>query len=899
MAGRQGTAEGGRRRAPDLSGGANCAMTDALRALDLSQGEPRDAAVLAARAVSRALKEGDLRAASIAERALGLTDRWSNNAAASASHFRRAIRLADRAGDATLAGEARTSLALTLASMGNSSGALREIDRASAVLRGPALAGLRITQALIFNRMGRIDEALEGYRRALPVLRRCGDRLREARLLNNRGLLHLMSGSLAQAETDLVRARDILLTLGQTAYAAGVAHNLGFLASRRGDVPAALARYDEAQAELSRAGLPSGLAVLPLCELLLSVRLVAEARQYADECVRELELGGMLTDLAEARLMQAEVALAGGDLVGAGRAARQASEAFLRQRRPAWAALARYSEVRVLWQQGDRSDRTRRSAQRTARELRSFGWPIRALDALLIAGRVALAQGRPDLARPDLVAASRARSRGPINLRARAWHAEALLRLADGNRRGACRALRTGLSHVEAHRWTLGATELRVQVGGHGEELASLGLRIALESGRARSVLEWAERWRAGTLTRRPVTAVDDKDLARELTELRRVVGEVDRAALLGRSTASLLRRQAELESAVARRCRRVAGDPAKVAGQRLAVDSLAAELGDRALVELVECDTCLYAVVLAGHRFSFHALGDGTAIHRELAALRAGLRRLAYGSPSRASAGASLAAVRHGGQRLNSLLLIPLLRRIEERELVIVPTGTLHAVPWSMLASCAVRPLTVSPSALLWERSACAPPRRSSGGVALVAGPALPGAEDEVRALAGHYGDAELLVGERASIAEVKRAMTDADLLHLASHGSFRADNPLFSSLQLHDGPLNIYDLERVGRVPGTIVLAACNSGLSDVRPGDELMGVASGFLSLGARTIVASVIPIPDGPTRPLMVRMHGNLARGIPPARALASARQDMDPDDVADVVTGAAFVCLGTG
>ena len=83
-------------------------------------------------------------------------------------------------------------------------------------------------------------------------------------------------------------------------------------------------------------------------------------------------------------------------------------------------------------------------------------------------------------------------------MRTRAWHAAALERLARGDRRGANAAIAAGLRALEAHRTTLGATELRAHASGHGEELAMLGLRLAVESGSAERVLAGAERARPG-----------------------------------------------------------------------------------------------------------------------------------------------------------------------------------------------------------------------------------------------------------------------------------------------------------------------------------------------------------------------------------------------------------------
>jgi CHAT domain-containing protein len=176
-----------------------------------------------------------------------------------------------------------------------------------------------------------------------------------------------------------------------------------------------------------------------------------------------------------------------------------------------------------------------------------------------------------------------------------------------------------------------------------------------------------------------------------------------------------------------------------------------------------------------------------------------------------------------------------------------------------------------------------------------LALGPGLPGAASEIDALARLYPSARRLVGAKATAAATAKAMDGAAQAHIACHGSFRADNPLFSALRLADGPLTLYDLEALDRAPRLVVLSACDVGLSGVLPGDELRGLATALLGLGTNTIVASVTPVPDEVVGALMVAFHEQLKAGRSPAEALASAERDLDAEPGA----GGGFVCLGAG
>jgi CHAT domain-containing protein len=110
-------------------------------------------------------------------------------------------------------------------------------------------------------------------------------------------------------------------------------------------------------------------------------------------------------------------------------------------------------------------------------------------------------------------------------------------------------------------------------------------------------------------------------------------------------------------------------------------------------------------------------------------------------------------------------------------------------------------------------------------------------------------------------------------------------------------DGPLTVYDLERLDAVPSVVVLPACRSAVSTVRSGEELLGLAAAFLALGSTAVIASMIPVPDAVTAAFMPRVHAELARGVRPARALATARGEHGSGS--ESATASSFVCLGCG
>jgi CHAT domain-containing protein len=104
------------------------------------------------------------------------------------------------------------------------------------------------------------------------------------------------------------------------------------------------------------------------------------------------------------------------------------------------------------------------------------------------------------------------------------------------------------------------------------------------------------------------------------------------------------------------------------------------------------------------------------------------------------------------------------------------------------------------------------------------------------------------------------------------------------------------VYDFERLRRAPYQLVLSSCDSGLAKPVGADELLGLSSSLIPLGAAGILASVVPVNDPATVPLMTALHDNLQAGQSLAAAFANARTAAADDPVA-LAAGRSFVALG--
>jgi hypothetical protein len=615
--------------------------------------------------------------------------------------------------------------------------------------------------------------------------------------------------------------------------------------------------------------------------------------------VAALEAAGMHADAAEGRLYVAQaLVLAGAD--GAAIEARAARVAFAKHGRWGWAALAHLTEVQAWLDSGAGGAGAHRHARDAALALQRAGLEVWEREAWLIAGRLAARSQRRRKAEEYWTLASQRRRRMTLAEQLLSLEARARLGRAAGDETATLRACQRGLKLIEEHLVALTATDLRVSASGRGTNLAEIGVDIAWRRHQPRTLFRWVERWRAAGLWLAPVRPPPEQSLADLLTELR-AAAVTSREALLddGQSSnaADGRRRQlAELEHAVQVASRRRTAVARFSPGRRADLNDVHDLLGDRAMVELVQHEGTLGALVLAGRRTTFHEIGSLKPIAAHADVLRFAVERLSHLGPEARSA-MSLRSARLQLEELQRLIGAPLRARLGDRELVVVPDFAVHHLPWAWILGSG-QPTSVAPSASLWHRAA-ADDRILDGHVAVVAGPGLAGAEAEAKRVAELHPGASLVVGPAATVEAVGAALDGARIAHLAAHGTFRRDNPLFSSIELVDGPAVVHDLERISRPPRVIVLASCNSALGQLQPTNDMIGLATALLAGGTRVALAAVVPLPDVEVVEIMVRLHARLAAGATPATALADAAAGEDRSERLRFLADAALVCYGAG
>jgi CHAT domain-containing protein/tetratricopeptide (TPR) repeat protein len=780
--------------------------------------------------------------------------------------------------------------------LGRLTAARRDLHAAAALVTGPRALELDFHRAVLLQNGGRLPEAAVIYHRLLsdPTV----SLWRKTVCANNLALIEAEQGRYGLALRRLAQAPGVA-EVGPELVAT-VIQTRAWVTVQSGRFAEGLRIFEQAAQAYRSAGLPLVEHYIEYADALMELRLLPEAAQAARRAVMELSAAGVPLMTAEAQLRVAQLALLAGDQSEAITAAAAAAAAFRRQTRAAWQARATVVAAEARLNAGAGTEADLRSARTAAQLLARTGSTAAAVQGYLVTGRLAMSLERYRQALAALTRAGSLARGAAVLVRLRGTVASALaaeLRDADREALAHCRR---GLSDLARHRGALPSMELRALASGHGAELGRIGLRAVVRDGSPARVLGWMERSRAAALL--AVEPPAFAEISADIAALRAVqarardgTGSPAPADLALARTGQRPAEQAVLEDRIRQATWR-AGTAASAPAAPVTVGALRQHLGGRVLIAYGVLGGDLMAVVIEPRRSRIAALGPLSPARQELRALLFALRRLAQKrSPEQHAAARGSADLRI--RRLAELLVAPL-RVAADAELVIVPQPGLDGVPWAALHGS---PVSLAPSATFWARTATAagarPATGGSASVALVAGPGLPGAVDEVAALGHLYGSAQRIMPPASTSGTVASALAGADLAHLACHGMLRSDNPMFSSLMLSDGPMTVQEIYARGLAPRRLILASCESGSQTSYAGDEVLGFVGALLARGTLGILASAAVVPDVPAVGLMTAVHRRLSAGSTLARALHEAREAQDTADPAGFVNWCSFNAHG--
>jgi len=303
----------------------------------------------------------------------------------------------------------------------------------------------------------------------------------------------------------------------------------------------------------------------------------------------------------------------------------------------------------------------------------------------------------------------------------------------------------------------------------------------------------------------------------------------------------------------------------------------------ESALVEYCEVDGHFIAAVLTRESLEVVRLTSADRLIQECRMLRFQLSKfIPSTSFSGKVSGRLVESTERHLRNLYRLLVEPIRHLLNAQHLVFVPHGLLHSLPLHALFDgneYLIDRYTISyaPSASIY--ALCHSRTAVQAGPSLVLGvhdAKAPWILHEAQNVARVASESKLFVGEEATREVLQHWGPASRRIHLATHGLFRGDNPLFSSVRLADSYLSLYDLYGL-RVPVDLfTMSGCGTALNVVDGGDELMGLARGLLYAGANTLLLTLWNVHDQSTAEFMVTFYSELDRGkATKASALRSA------------------------
>jgi CHAT domain-containing protein/tetratricopeptide (TPR) repeat protein len=780
--------------------------------------------------------------------------------------------------------------------------------------------------------MGRYDEALEAYAIAEEHYRTLGMTERIGQILVNRGAILLSLGRGSEALAASEAAAAIFDGAGLTLASAKALVSTGQVHLQLGNYTRGLDAFEQARRlyESLDALADEGLLLIDTASAYLELNLYAEALVAYQKAHALLRNVGMVHDRARALWGTGSTYIARSEFEEAEDALAEAAELFAAADNAPLLSGVMLEQAALQEARGDHRAAVA-TASRALDLVSDRDWPVQRVYAHLRLTDLLL----PDTAQaePHLLEARRLAERFALpHLRYRLNERLGRLRRLQNRDEEARVLLGAAVDEIERLRGTvthetLRASFLRDKTAAY-EELLRLHLAGVTQED-ARRAFAVAERAKSRALvdlltgvTKRPGTAIDDV-LERRIRALQSDLNATYTQILEGTDQGEaeiplldLRRRAAELERGISQLRLRTAAAESDLFAPPAPSDSS----------EYLSSDAMLLAYHVVGDEIvAFVDAQDGIRAVRNVGSV-ASLARLVHQLDvqwDRLGAGREFAE-RHMAllERLTREVLTSLyeelVRPLERylngavsadpepvgapRKLVIVPHDLLHRVPFHALfdgESYILERFEVSyaPSAKVYSLCQERISRGLDKALALsVPDPLIPAVTEEAQAVAQHFPAAEVLSDRQATVAALRAKVPGCGVLHLACHGMFRSDNPMFSSLKLCDGWLTAADVLDLDLTGALVTLSACESGRNEVFGGDELIGLTRAFLGAGAVTLVASLWLVQDETTAELMDKWYEHLRKGVGRAAALRQAQLELK-DNFPHPYYWSPFVLIG--
>lgn len=757
------------------------------------------------------------------------------------------------------------------------------LDRAAVTashLDAPELVGLCHSQrANLLGRSGRMAEALAELDRAAAELDALGPR-DQVIVLMNRGVASSHIGSLDVAMADLGAAARIAGEHGLNDQAFMALHNQGWVMFLAGDLPGALstmAQADAIDSDVSRA-----TALLDRGRVLLEAGLTSDAELLLGRAIEMSAATDQHHAEAEALYELCRTHEITGRIEDMRSVATDALDRFDRRGVAVWVERCRLLAARAAVRCGGDLDEAEAVARHVIAAAGDID-PVLAQEAHVVLADILITAGRVDDARAAMTDVQVGEALLPsLSARLERRRVAVSIAAACGETVDARRLLEEAEADLAGSSAMMTSLDVRTAQQVHAVRLGAQDIELAGDD--AASVLRAIERWRALVLRLPPMRTHEEASTAALLAEVRRRREQVRQTP----SDADAVRELRRLEEVAAAALRASGGTMTGETAGAIDLAQMTAALAEDGTTLLATTlrDGQVIGVLMGGGRSELRVLGEAGALADLARRVRADLAMAAQHrlGPLHDAVWGSLFG---GIAELRARLLDPF-GDVGDR-LVIAPHGALSGLPWGMVTDG--RPVVASTSASSWlvgraRASASAssllgragaPPRPIS--VHVLSGPRLAGAAAEAKVVGTAWesrrGSADVTSRPYADVDDFHGAMARGDVVHVAAHGTHHAQNPMFSSVELSGGAAFLYDLDGGQVGAGHVVLAACDVGRATARPGDQLVGLATGMLALGVRSVLAPVCTVPDEMVPDLMGAYHRSLAAGTPSDVAIADA------------------------
>lgn len=758
---------------------------------------------------------------------------------------------------------------------------LRHFEGSTAHVELSGLAWLNI--AACENSRGRFQRALSALRRAESHLAIGEHKLDLARARNNRGIALKELGHLDEALACFRAAKagaceDPLL-------AAQLTVSEGKVYLLNGGYSQALARFDQARSELAELRTPvvQADAICAIAEAYLSLNLFPEAHTVYEQLLPFVTRHEVTDIKAQAMLGKARV------LAGL-RRDRKAIEAYrdtlslAREMGNNYLLLLAVTQCANLLAAGGK--------RRAARELldREAVAPVGAPQTAMLALTRARLAASTRSAQSFLDQAAAALDEAPLPfLRKELLTRKGAQRLAENRPEAALAALSEAVRLTERLRRGISHEPLLRTFFDDKIEPYYLLLEAHLATGKPDQALAAAEQAKARTLADfqpGPQSRRDDLPWL-ELSHVQQKLLEAETPVNLREQKHALLRAERLLGLRLLEQATAAPAKPSPHADIAWPEHPV--------LVYSQTQDTLVYFLCMQGEVVHSESLCSVDTLIKLLVDLRDHMDRVGR-SP--------LLRQRHGGRmrdharRLLSELHTTVFADVDTKlghpprqRLTVVPHGLLAMLPfpalydgngWLVERYC----VTQAPALSFlkrydrkWE------PEGSAATVAAAGGVSIPGVSTEVEAVSGVLSavGVEVNMLKQARVQDVFDAQATPDILHLACHGRFRSDNPMFSGLRLADRWVTAAELmERVCHGGRLAVLSACESGRADWLPGNEPLGLPRAFLSAGYQSVLTSLWLADDQVSVALNRRFYEAFSQSRDAGRALQTAQCDINCD-----------------